>query len=343
MKKHIEHIRHHANKHHENHLKLKDLLALPLKKEKMLSTFIVSFFITLISITLYMNWGNVINFFTPETPKELPKVHGYQTGAIGTYRIERQTSKENKNYLASIPSLGHSTGVKASQIIGENEENKVEWNKNTLENTIWITNMLSHGQHLTKLKNSSAQALQKSILTTFYLGEKTIDINSVLISDTKILEQISNALSVDIFQYLNQSTNRSNTLDEYIKLIEILSGKCDERINELESKIVFLSGNYRSQESEIKYSEEMFFENLRLLNGENAEDELGKFIGVREKQVEVKAKIGTYTKLQEYYKFFKPRLENLLKTIKLNRDPLIAGVKVVEIQNMALPLIIKEK
>ena len=343
MKTHIKHVRHHAHKHDENHLRLKELLTLPLIKEKILSTFLVSFFITLISITIYMNWGKVINFFTPEAPRELPKVHGYQTGAIGTYKIEKQTSKEKKNYLSNVPSLGHLTGLKTSKIIGEDKENEVEWNKNTLENTVWITNMLSHGEHLTKLRQSSAQALQKSILTTFYLGEKTIDINSVLISDTEILKQIDNSLSVDIFQYLNQSTNRSDTLNEYIRLLEILEGKCNERISELESKITFLSGNYKSQESEVQYSEEAFFKNLKLLNGENAEDELAKFIGVREKQVDVRAKIGTYTKLQEYYKFFKPRIENLLKTIKLNRDALIAGVKVVEIQNMALPLIIKQK
>ena len=58
--------------------------------------------------------------------------------------------------------------------------------------------------------------------------------------------------------------------------------------------------------------------------------------------MEVRAKIGAYQSLQDYYKFFRPTLENLITAIKANRDPLIAGVKVVEIQNMTLPLIIKQ-
>jgi len=343
MKKHIEHVRHHAHKHHENHLRLKDLLGLPLKKEKIWSTFLVTFFMTLISITIYMNWGKVIDFLTPEPPKELPMVHGYQTGALGAKQIEKQASSEHKIHLTNIPSSGHLTGIKTSQAVGKKDEEKIEWSKSALKNTIWITNMLSHGQHLTKLKHSQTQALQKSILTTFYLGEKTISINSTLTSDTKILQKINNVLSVDIFYYLNQSANRADTLENHIKLLEILQKKCNERINDLGSKITFLKGNSESKEIEIKTSEETFFENLKLLNGESAENELGKFIGAEEKQVGIKAKIGAYTKLQEYYKFFMPRLETLTRTIKLNRGPLIAGVKVVEIQNMALPLIIQQK
>ena len=68
-----------------------------------------------------------------------------------------------------------------------------------------------------------------------------------------------------------------------------------------------------------------------------------KFIGLQTENTEVKAKLGAYKGLRGYYLFFQPRLENMINAIQVNRDPLIAGVKVVEIQNMTLPLIIRQK
>jgi len=339
----IHHVRHHARKHHEAHLKLKDLLQYPVKHERVWHIFVTTFFIALITIMVFMNWGNILNFFTSTPVGELPEVHGFQSGMLSNYKVDYQATDIYRRYIASIPSTGHLTGLQATQVIGENEAEPVIFEAGALQNSVWLTNMLSTGQHLTRLEQERAKSFQKSVLTTYYLGEKTIDINSTLQTDTQILSQMNNALSVDLFQYLNQSESRADTLDNYINLLTILLGKCNERINDLQTKIAFLSANFAAQEQQIKYSEQVFFDNLKIFQGEDAEEELGKFIGVQEAQVEVRAKIGAYQGLQNYYKFFQPKLDNLLRAIKANRDPLIAGVKVVEIQNMTLPLIIKQK
>jgi hypothetical protein len=126
-------------------------------------------------------------------------------------------------------------------------------------------------------------------------------------------------------------------------LLGVLLEKCDERINDLQYKISFLTLNVKSNESQLKTSEKAFFDNMQIFDGPNAEQELGKFVGVQSDQAEAKAKLGAYKSLQDYYKFFKPKIDNLIKAIQANRAPLIAGVKVVEIQNMSLPLIIKGK
>ncbi|MBU0727070.1 hypothetical protein KKA95_00110, partial [Patescibacteria group bacterium] len=86
-----------------------------------------------------------------------------------------------------------------------------------------------------------------------------------------------------------------------------------------------------------------FFNNLEIFNGPNAEENLAEFIGLEESQAEVRAKLGAYQGLLDYYSFFRPKIANLIVEIKANRDPLIAGVKVVEIQNMTLPLIIQQR
>jgi hypothetical protein len=339
----IHHVRYHAQKHNEAHLRLKELLQYPIRHERVWHIFATTFFVTLITITIFLNWGRIMDFFAKAPAAELPQVHGFQSGALSNYKVDIEAADINRRYMTSIPSQGHITGVQATEIIGTKETESVVFSENTLQNSIWLTNMLSTGQHLTRLEQERARAFQKSLLATYYLGEKTIDINSTLQTDTQILSKIDNALSVDLFQYLDQSVNRADTLNNYLDLLMILLEKCNERIGDLQSKIDFLSANFTSQETRIVQSEQVFFDNLKIFQGENAEEELGNFIGVREAQVEVKAKIGAYQGLQNYYKFFQPKLDNLITAIRANRDPLIAGVKVVEIQNMTLPLIIKQQ
>ena len=224
------------------------------------------------------------------------------------------------------------------KLFGEKKQDKIQ--QNSLIASITLSTELSKGYHLTPVRK--AGSLQKSVLSTYYLGEKTININSTLQTDARLLSKINNALSVDIFAYLNQSDHRADSLDNYLHLLETLSNKSSARNQDLISMINFLENNFQSQEVSIKLTEENFFENLKIFDGENAEEELGRFIGLQQGQTEVKAKIGAYKGIKSYYDFFQPKLDNLIRAIKANRDPLIAGVKVVEIQNMTLPLIIRE-
>ncbi len=339
----IHHVRHHAIKHHEAHMRLKELLRYPIHREGVWHIFLTTFFVAILSVVIFLNWGKILNFFTPAPNPQLPEVHGFQSGILGNYKIDGQAADIYRNYLAQIPASGHMLGVEIVHLIGGQKETPPTlFPENAIENSVWLTNMLSTGQQMTKLEQKRSMSLQKSMLTTYYLGEKTVDINSTLETDTQLLSKIDNALAVDLFQFLNQSENRADTLTNYTNLLSILLEKCDQRIQDLQYKIDFLNSNFQSQEATIKQSEQAFFDHLKIFNGPNAEEELGKFIGVQQAEVEVRAKIGAYQSLQDYYKFFRPTLENLITAIKANRDPLIAGVKVVEIQNMTLPLIIKQ-
>jgi hypothetical protein len=349
MTKHLKHVRHQARKHSEADQRLKWLLSryVP-KKEKVWTVFFATFVFVLLTLLLFRNWGKIVGLLQPEpkTPTVI-ETQGAKTGVVAVYRVEGQTVAEGTSFTndnaedqKKIDATGTSptgapTGAPTDVLPQAKEE--------ILKDIVWVTNYLSKGQHLTRLEQEKAKSLLKSIVATYYLGEKTVDINSTLAIDTKLLSQIQNALSVDIFQYLNQAVNRADALNEYLSLLNTLKGKADQRITDLGYKISFLSTNVKSQESEIGTSEKTFFDNLKMFNGPNAEGELAKFIGLRQNQAEVRAKSGAYDSLRKYYQFFRPRLDNLIRAITANRDPLIAGVKVVEIQNMTLPLIIQQR
>ena len=344
MKLHLHHVRHIAHKHHEAHQRLKYLLSLPMRKERVWATFVAVFVITLITITLYGNWNKIVDFFTPVPPPPPPQTQGVKTGMLSSYKIQNQAADRYQKYIAGITATGNKLGAQWVSYLGNEQKNPlVAFPKDAIKNSVWLTNMLSTGQFLTKLEQARAHGLQKSMLSTYYLGEKTVEITGVLANDTKLLAAMDNALTVDLFLYLNQSADRATTLDNYVSLLTLLLNKADERTLELQSTINFLKANVASQESEIRQSESAFFEHLKIFNGPNAEQELANFTGLGQSQVEVKGKMGAYQSLQNYYKFFSPKLESLIRAINANRDALIAGVKVTEIQNMTLPLIINQR
>jgi hypothetical protein len=373
MGKHLRHVRHQAQKHHEAHQRLKWLLAHEKpRNDKAWTAFFVTFVFVLLTLLLYRNWGKITDLFQapPKIPAQTLGTQGVKTGVMAAFKVEEQSvaeamkTAENTATQNTTVAQGENNGnpaqqtvnppqqaiqvqgsvqaVNSNQALGQQPVEKPQAQGTTLKDTVWLTNILGSGQHLTHLDQSNAKSLLKSIVATYYLGEKTVDINSTLALDTQLLSQIKNALSVDLFEYLNQAVNRSDSLDGYVSLLKVLAGKCQQRITDLTYKIDFLNANFKSQETEIKTSESTFFDNLKIFNGPNAEDELGKFIGLQQTQTETRAKSGAYDSLRNYYEFFLPKLNNLIKAIAANRDPLIAGVKVVEVQNMTLPLIIQQ-
>ena len=346
-RKHIRHVRHHARKHEEAHQRLKELLSRALHTEKVWDIFVGTFVVTIASIIIFMSWSKITGFFSgsePEVPEQeevLRTIHGFQSGVLATYQINGQTADQYIRLIRQIPGGGYAKGLEAAKAVGEAQEEVAELRQDAFMGSILLSTELSKGYHLTPVRN--ARSLQKSVLSTYYMGEKTVSIDSTLQTDARLLGQISNTLSVDVFAYLNQAENRSDALDNFINLLETLNTKALARTQDLTSVINFLQANFQSQEVTIGLTEAAFFENLGIFDGENAEEELGQFIGLQKEQSEVRAKMGAYEGLRDYYEFFLPKLDNLIRAINANRDPLIAGVKVVEIQNMTLPLIIREK
>lgn len=365
MAQHPEHVRRHAQRHAEAHQELKELLKKLPPKEKVGRLFVGTFAATLLILGMATQWNRITGWLTPAIPPPLPPIHGFKMGILSSHHLHRQTSITYEHSLQKIATQGSVAAVKVTQAISKIQPKPLTptlvnksalatrliayykttpsplISENAARTSVWMTNYLGQGLQTTPVRK--VQNLEKSVLTTYYLGEKSANINSTLAIDTRLLQSIKNALSVDLFQLLNQSKSRADALSDYLKLLQQIDQKITERRAGLTGAISLLQGNATGLGTRIEVSEQTFFQQLDKLDGPLAEENLANFIGLRQQEGEVRAKLGAYRKLYSYYQIFQPRIQDLMREIQLNREALIAGVKVIEIQNMQLPLIIREK
>ena len=119
IKNQIHHVRHHAHKHNEAHKSLKELLKRPVYREKVWSVFFTTFLATLVTIIIFLSWGDITNFFVPGGKDINTQVHGYQTGVLGNYKLAEQAEDSYDKYLAQIPTDGQFIGLNATQMVGD--------------------------------------------------------------------------------------------------------------------------------------------------------------------------------------------------------------------------------
>lgn len=351
-RKSIKHVRHHAKKHAQAHAHLKDLLSKGLPSEKIWGLFIITLMAALSLSLILFNWQSLVDLFeTSEeadapsvvSPVALEPINGAVDAILINQALEQQILKERQKDLSEVNTEAALLGIETATVFFEKYDEEQSQKQSALQNSLFLNNELMKGQQLSGGQNQSADIVLKSLLTNYYLMEKTVPISSALEMDSQILAKLNNTLSVDLFAYLNQSNDRADSLDNYVQLLENLMDTAQNRSAELQSQITFLEKNLDAQERSITLMEEEFFVDLEGFEGMEADETLQEFIALGQEQTEVKAKIGAYQTIKDYYDYFLPRLDTLITAIKANRDPLIAGVRVVEIEDMTLDLIIREK
>lgn len=274
-------------------------------------------------------------------------------GWFASYRMNLKNTFGPKELRPAAPNLytsGYEQGLEISHALGLGETDLLNQNESfSPENLEGLANSLVTATNLSKTSGAEAivtQLLQKSLLTGFYLGETTNAVGTALVNDTELLNEIENVLSVELSQYLNQSANRADALNNYLNLMAILEEKAGVRQNELISTINFLERNIQAQEQMLSTREELFFNQMGQAiqpqegssfvqpggsEGAILQEDLDEFIGLQQEQAEAMAKKGAYESLNGYYAYYQPILQQRIQAIAANRDALIAGVVVVDL------------
>lgn len=172
--------------------------------------------------------------------------------------------------------------------------------------------------------------------------EKELVSENELVEQVEHLKKLWNALDTDLFTLLDQSQNRSWTLEEHIKDLEELYQEGLEKLNALKETNASLAVSYEENKLGKETSEEQFFISLKKMEGLKVLDYLTQFIEVSGEQVEIKANYKAREKLISFYQIILQRMKDRISDIKYNREALIKGVKVVDIAGSDIDLILQE-
>lgn len=147
---------------------------------------------------------------------------------------------------------------------------------------------------------------------------------------------------VDVPQLLDQSRDRTKTLDEYLNQIKFSSFLAKENLKDLQDEDDAIIRRFEAVDSAKQDSEDEFFTRLNQLDAFGSQSFLNAFIDQSKLSVELKAEHQARLKLMTFYRDIIPELDRKAKAIELNREALIKGIKVVDVDGTDIDLIIDE-
>lgn len=154
------------------------------------------------------------------------------------------------------------------------------------------------------------------------------------------LRKIENAYETNIDQLLNQSKDRRGTLERYLVRLRSLEDEGRRVLNELNPFITELEKRLLEKETKQKNLERSFFQEVSRFNPVSSEELLETFIAEAREGVSLKAQVRALSKAREFLEVVLPRVAARSRDIDLNREALIKGIKVFDVKDSDLKLII---
>ena len=156
------------------------------------------------------------------------------------------------------------------------------------------------------------------------------------------LREMQNAFETDIYEMMDKVQDRHAVLTNHINLMKLLEAKSKANIQELADQIALLKTNFENVTAQKQSYENQFFADLKTLNPLASEEKLSKFIELSKMQVELKANYNSRVKIQTYHRLLLENLEKRRKDYELNKEPLVKGVKVIDVIGSDINLILQE-
>ncbi|MFH1720586.1 MAG: hypothetical protein ABH856_03200 [Patescibacteria group bacterium] len=153
------------------------------------------------------------------------------------------------------------------------------------------------------------------------------------------LQSLRNVYKTDVHAMLDASPARLNALNTHISIFEEALSDAKTGQEEMRKELLTIKEHYDATSSTKEGYEQQFFTFLGGLDVSNSNTYLEKFIEEYKEQVDYKSRYNAMAKLNELYVNALEKAGLRLEDIKANIDPLVAGVKVVDIVGSDIDLI----
>lgn len=185
---------------------------------------------------------------------------------------------------------------------------------------------------------------ETGVTPAYYYGTQA-DLNAAtnkFIGYVTNLRELISSYDVDIYQMLNQTTQREDVLTAHLTKLKDLLNKSSTVAKELNLEIDDTKISYDSLNPDRTRFETDFFVALQGLAGQKADFLLKSFVDVSQKQVALKAHLAALQQLLVYYTAALKNLTIRITGIEKNYQVLAQGIKVVDIPGANLDIILKQ-
>jgi len=148
-----------------------------------------------------------------------------------------------------------------------------------------------------------------------------------------LLLKIQNARALNIYDYLNKTTDRVAALNEHIRDLQSLLVQAEASKNAIVAQINVLNTEYTQITAQKNAYEKAFFDSMGRYYGNDSYNNLTLFTEASQLQVKVKANYNALKTLNAMFdtsiKTLRPRITDIIA----NFDALVKGVQVTEVKN----------
>ena len=184
-----------------------------------------------------------------------------------------------------------------------------------------------------------SQVGETGVLATAQIGEEEAGVTHL--SDyIMTFRRLQNAYGVNIEGLLNQATDRRARLHSHVALLKKLLDEGLANQSKMTQEMAALQTEYLQEQTKQQVDDANFFEQLNALNPKTTEDILADFLDVSQKVVNLRGQYKALQKVRQLYVQGLPKLQQRIRDIELNEEPLVAGIKVYDVTGSDLELIV---
>lgn len=152
--------------------------------------------------------------------------------------------------------------------------------------------------------------------------------------------KLQNAYEVNVNQLMDQSTDRRSALLGYLSLLKSLQAEATLAAAAVQKSMDEISADFEVKQEKQQEVDANFFEQVTKLQTQISEDLLDEFIVLSKDLADLRARFKALQKIKSFYAQGMPKLENRIRDIDLNTEPLVAGLKVYDVSGSDLKLIV---
>lgn len=166
--------------------------------------------------------------------------------------------------------------------------------------------------------------------------------NENIIAYVNVLSRIRVLYETDIQAMLNRSTDRNRALNDFISSMKSVASDARKSLGEIAQRKLTLQSEFDSVTAAKQLQEEQYFANLSANNPRETSQNLANFTELARQSVDIRARYRALSKIEEYMNRYAAAVETRIRDTEFNREALIKGVKVIDVEGSDIDLIIPE-